>query len=152
MRFLNKLGQLSIIALRPRGPFLASQCILYPDSVNPAHSSLNALKSRDTTLLRSLAIQFNLSYNAFGISQSDEDAPAYGTLTLSEPFHDGLEPAPITPIDEMPYQLLSGTIRATYNTRRSPERKNITVMPGIMSGNTGKLDNSCADMDSDEPH
>ncbi|KIM82989.1 hypothetical protein PILCRDRAFT_447597 [Piloderma croceum F 1598] len=99
-------------------------------------SSLDALKSRDTALLQSLAIQFNLTYNAFGVSQSDEDAPAYGTLTLSETFHEGLEPAPITPIDELPYQLLSGTIKATYKTRRSPEHANIPVIPGIMSGNT----------------
>jgi len=88
-------------------------------------------------LLQSLAVQFNLTYNAFGVSQSDEDAPAYGTLTLSETFHEGLEPAPITPIDEMPYQLLSGTIKAAYKTRRSPEDANIPVIPGIMSGNTG---------------
>lgn len=99
-------------------------------------SSLGALKSRDTALLRSLATQFNLSFTAFGLSQSDESAPAYGTLTLSEPFHPGLEPAPITPIDEEPYQLLSGTIKATYNAHRSLKGDNINVAPSVMSANT----------------
>jgi len=99
-------------------------------------SSLGELQSRDTILLRSLATKFNLSYTAFGISQSDEDAPAYGTLTLSEPFHPGLEPAPVTPTDEEPYQLLSGTIRAAYNAYRSLEGDNISVAPSIMSANT----------------
>jgi Gly-Xaa carboxypeptidase len=114
-------------------------------------SSLGALKSRDTALLRSLATKYNLSYDAFGIHQSDEDAPAYGTLTLTEPFQPGLEPAPITPINEKPYQLLSGTIKATYNTYRSIEGDHINVAPGIMSGNTGKFYNGCViDIDSDE--
>ena len=115
------------------------------------YSSLGELKSRDTTLLQSLATKFNLSYTAFGVSQSDKDAPAYGTLTLSEPFHPGLEPAPVTPIDEEPYQLLSGTIRAAYNAHRSLEGDNISVAPSIMSANTGKLDRSCVDLDSDGP-
>jgi Gly-Xaa carboxypeptidase len=115
-------------------------------------SSLDALKSRDTTLLQSLATQFNLSYSAFGVRQSDEDVPAYGTLTLSEPFQPGLEPAPVTPIHDKPYQLLSGTIKAAYNAHRSIEGDNIDVAPGIMSGNTGKIYCSCADIDSDESH
>lgn len=104
-------------------------------------SSVAAVKERDTALLQSLASQFNLSYTAFGVSQSDENAPAYGTLTLSEAFLHGLEPAPNTPIDEHPYQLLSGTIRATYNKHRGRAlqgENEIVVAPGIMSGNTGK--------------
>jgi len=99
-------------------------------------SSLGALKARDTELLLSLANRFNLSYTAFGVRLSDEDAPAYGTLTLNEPFHAGLEPAPITPVDEEPYQLLSGTIKATYNAHRSLEGDNVVVAPSIMSANT----------------
>jgi Gly-Xaa carboxypeptidase len=99
-------------------------------------SSLTALESRDTELLKSLASKFNLSYSAFGVNLTDKDAPAYGTLTLSNAFHGGLEPAPITPTDEEPYKLLSGTIRATYNARRPLQRDIITIAPSIMSGNT----------------
>jgi len=122
------------------------------DNVLPECSSLGALKSRDTALLQSLATQFNLSYTAFGVSQSDEDVPAYGTLALSEPFHPGLEPAPVTPVDEEPYQLMSGTIKAAYNAHRSLEGDNINVAPSIMSANTGKLDCSCVGLNYDKPH
>lgn len=102
-------------------------------------SSLDALKSRDIELLKPLATKFNLSYSAFGVNLSDKDTPAYGSLTLSEAFHAGLEPAPITPTDGETYQLFSGTIKATYNARRSLEGDNIAIAPSIMSGNTGKL-------------
>jgi hypothetical protein len=113
--------------------------VLYRENDSILCSSLGALKSRDTELLQSLATKFNLSYTAFGVSQSDANAPAYGTLSLSEPFHPGLEPAPLTPIDEAPYHLLSGTIKATYNAHRSLDGDNINVAPSIMSANTGKL-------------
>lgn len=96
------------------------------------------MKARDTALLKSLASEFNLSFNAFGVRQSDKDAPAYGTLTLTSAFNDGLEPAPLTPTDGSPYYLLSGTIKAVYNSHRLLTGDNIVVAPGIMSGNTGK--------------
>lgn len=107
------------------------------------------MKERDTALLQSLASRFNLSYSAFGISQSDENAPAFGTLTLSEAFKEGLEPAPITPVDEHPYELLSGTIKATYNKHRGRALQGadeIIVAPGIMSGNTGKHYMHCTEL------
>lgn len=53
----------------------------------------------------------------------------------------GLEPAPITPVDEHPYELLSGTIKATYNKHRGRALRGedeIVIAPGIMSGNTGE--------------
>jgi Gly-Xaa carboxypeptidase len=99
-------------------------------------SSLGALQSRDIELLKPLATKFNLSYSAFGVNLSDKDAPAYGSLTLSYAFNVGLEPAPITPTDDETYQLFSGTIKATYNARRSLQGDNIAVAPSIMSGNT----------------
>ncbi|OBZ74012.1 Carboxypeptidase S [Grifola frondosa] len=102
-------------------------------------SSVDVVKEHDTNLLKSLASDFNLSYTAFGTSVSTQDAPAYGTLTLSDAWGAALEPAPITPIgaDAVPYQLLSGTIKAAYNAHRSLLGDNIVVAPGIMSGNTG---------------
>ena len=88
--------------------------------------------------MKSLAVKFNLSYTAFGVSVSDEDVPTYGKLTLS-PFETGLEPAPVTPTDAPPYRFLSGTIKAVYNAHRSIDGSdNIAVAPGIMSGNTGQ--------------
>ena len=102
-------------------------------------SSVSEVHARDTTLLKHLAKTFNLTYSAFGVQISEEGASASGTLTLSEAFQHGLEPAPITPTgaDAAPYQLLSGTIKATYNTHRSINDPNsIIVAPSIMSGNT----------------
>ncbi|KAG2121218.1 hypothetical protein BD769DRAFT_1671694 [Suillus cothurnatus] len=86
-------------------------------------SSTAATKARD--------IEFRIS---------NEDAPSYGTLILSTAFGDGLEPAPVTPSgeDAAPFQLLSGTIKATYNSHRNISGSDaIIVSPGIMSGNTG---------------
>ncbi|EKM81840.1 hypothetical protein AGABI1DRAFT_36060 [Agaricus bisporus var. burnettii JB137-S8] len=97
-------------------------------------SSLKATKDRDVQLLTGLASQFNLSFTAFGevVARGSE-----GSLTLGDPFHDGLEPAPITSTDAAPFQVLSGTIRATFNSHRGltgPDH--IFVTPGTMSGNT----------------
>lgn len=84
-----------------------------------------------------------MTYNAFGSRISEDGAPASGSLTLSDAYNGGLEPAPITPTgkDAAPYQLLSGTIKATYNAHRSLSDKDesIIVAPGMMSGNTGIL-------------
>ncbi|KAG1788220.1 uncharacterized protein HD556DRAFT_907300 [Suillus plorans] len=102
-------------------------------------SSIAATKVRDIELLKSLANDFNLSYTAFGSYVSNEDAPSYGALTLSTAFGDGLEPAPVTPSgeDAAPFRLLSGTIKAAYNSHRNISGSDaIIVSPGIMSGNT----------------
>ncbi|KAI0766929.1 carboxypeptidase S [Trametes elegans] len=100
-------------------------------------SSVDAVKEHDTALLKSLAQEFNLSYTAFGSQVTGENAPAYGTLTLSDAWGAALEPAPISPIDAPEYALLSGTIKATYNAHRELDGDdNIIVAPGIMSGNT----------------
>jgi Gly-Xaa carboxypeptidase len=81
-------------------------------------SSVGAVQQRDTDVLKDLAKDFNLTYTAFGSEISAEDDPA-GLLTLTEAWGAPLEPAPVTPTDEdsAPWQLLSGTIKATYNAR-----------------------------------
>ena len=102
-------------------------------------SSVSEVQNHDTVLLKHLAKTFNLTYSAFGRQISEEGASASGTLTLSAAFQNGLEPAPITPTgaDAAPYQLLSGTIKATYNAHRSiNDADAIIVAPSIMSGNT----------------
>jgi Gly-Xaa carboxypeptidase len=109
-------------------------------ALNP-HSSVDETKAHDTALLKSLASKFNLTYRAFGVTISDNSVPSSGTLTLSDAFNDALEPAPITPTGKnaTPYQLLSGTVKATYNAHRSLEDNNtITVGPGLPSGNSGE--------------
>ena len=77
-----------------------------------------------------------MTYNAFGETLHTGSA---GTLTLSDAWGNALEPAPVTPTDEAPYKLLSGTIRAAYGTRRNADgEEDIKIAPGIMTGNTGK--------------
>lgn len=117
-------------------------CHTKRDSPKPLCSSVDFVRDHDTTLLKPLAKKFNLTYNAFGKTISEENAPSSGSLTLSDAFHAGLEPAPITPTgpDAAPFQLLSGTIRTTYKSHRLnlvDKDNTIVVAPGLMSGNTG---------------
>jgi Gly-Xaa carboxypeptidase len=105
-------------------------------------SSVGAVKEYDTELLRELAAEFNLTYDAFGVHVSEKGAPARGTLTLSDAWNAALEPAPVTPTgpDAGAFQVLSGTIKASYNAHmRGLKGKEIYVSPAIMSGNTGRV-------------
>ncbi|KAI0277860.1 carboxypeptidase S [Russula aff. rugulosa BPL654] len=102
-------------------------------------SSVAAVRQRDRDVPKQLAREFNLTYTAFGSAISTEDGPAVGTLTLTEAWGTHLEPAPITPFgeDSAPWQLLSGTIKATFNAHRGLDgADNIFVSPGILTGNT----------------
>ncbi|KAI0295384.1 carboxypeptidase S [Multifurca ochricompacta] len=102
-------------------------------------SSVAAVQQRDTEILKGLAKDFNLTFTAFGSGISPQDSPTIGALTLTDAWGTALEPAPVTPHseDSAPWQLLSGTIKATYNAHRGLEgADNIIVSPGIMSGNT----------------
>lgn len=106
-------------------------------------SSFDEVKAHDTALLKDLGDKFNLTYTAFGSRISEAGAPASGSLTLTDAYGGGLEPAPVTPTDKKaaPYQLLSGTIKATYNVHRSIDldTDSVIVAPSMMSGNTGPL-------------
>ncbi|KAL0564031.1 hypothetical protein V5O48_018026 [Marasmius crinis-equi] len=103
-------------------------------------SSVEEAQKHDTELLKDLAESFNLTFTAFGQSVTDPKLPSKGTLTLTDAFGNQLQPAPQTPHsgdNTTPYQLLSGTIKATYNSHRSIEgTNNIAVTPGMMTGNT----------------
>ena len=100
-------------------------------------SSVSAVQSYDTERLKGLVSNYNLTFDAFG-NITDPDAPSSGIVALSDAFHTGLEPAPLTPVNATPYYLLSGTIKTTYNSHRSLKgRDNIFVAPGMMAGNTG---------------
>ena len=91
--------------------------------------------------MEKLAHGFNLSYTSFGKQISGANAPAYGSLTLSDAWGASLEPAPITPSsgdDAEPFKLLAGTIKTVYRTHRNVTGdETVVVSPGIMSGNTG---------------
>lgn len=80
-----------------------------------------------------------MSYTAFGNPVTPRGEQAYGTLTLST--NTVLEPAPITPSDGAPYRILSGSVKATYDSHRNLEGSSdgLIVSPGIMTGNTGEF-------------
>lgn len=108
-------------------------------------SSTSEVKAHDTALLKSLASKFNLTYTAFGSDISESETSA-GTLSLADAWGTALEPAPVTPIgsgdDAKPWQLLSGTIKGTYNAHRglglgANDGDSIAVTPGMPTGNTG---------------
>jgi len=105
-----------------------------------ASSSVGKTQDYDMQLLKPLAEKFNLTFNAFGSQISGEGFASAGSLTLSDAFNTALEPAPITPTGKnaAPYQLLSGTIKATYNSHRNlmDDEDAIFITPGMMSGNT----------------
>ncbi|KAJ7323043.1 hypothetical protein DFH08DRAFT_969671 [Mycena albidolilacea] len=107
-------------------------------------SSVAETKAHDTALLADLAARFNLSYTAFGEAQTPADAPAFGTLTLIDAYGRALDPAPVTPLagkGSEPYQLLSGTIKATFAAHRGLDlagagKDAIAVAPSMSTGNT----------------
>ncbi|KAG7444316.1 carboxypeptidase S [Guyanagaster necrorhizus] len=103
-------------------------------------SSVGKTEAHDTATVRKLAHKFNLTFTAFGESISEVGAPSKGSLTLSDAFGTALEPAPRTPLygdEAVPWRLLSGTIKSTYNAHRSITGKdNIAVGPGMSTGNT----------------
>ena len=103
-------------------------------------SAVAAVQERDTNILKHLAKEFNLTFNAFGSDIIPKDTASAGELTLTDAWGTALEPAPVTPTGEesAPWKLLSGTIKAAYNAHRGLEgADNIFVSPGITSGNTG---------------
>ena len=104
-------------------------------------SSVAAVQEHDTEVLIGIAQQYNLSLTAFGKQISKEDVPTYGKLTLSDAWDASLAPAPITPTGTAaPFQLIAGTVKATYDRHRGLKDSNgVVVSPGHMSGNTGQL-------------
>jgi Gly-Xaa carboxypeptidase len=86
-----------------------------------------------------LAEKFNFSLTAFGIPITDPSLPTWASVDLSDAWGITLEPSPLTPYvgsDSTAYQILSGTIKATYNAHRGIDGDHIKVQPGYMTGNT----------------
>ncbi|KAF9786336.1 carboxypeptidase S [Thelephora terrestris] len=101
-------------------------------------SSVSEVINIDTQLVKPIAAKFNLSLTSFGDVITDPSVPYYGSIVLSDPWGNQLEPAPISPYKgSAAFNILSGTIKSVYNTHRGLNGDdNIEVYPSYMTGNT----------------
>ncbi|KAF6761486.1 carboxypeptidase s [Ephemerocybe angulata] len=100
-------------------------------------SSLSAVQKRYEDILKPLARKHGMPFEAFGERIADGSSPYY--LIVSNATAHGVDPAPFSPTrpEDAPFQLLSGTIKATYSVHRHLKNVDeVVVAPGMMPGNT----------------
>ena len=100
------------------------------------HSSVGELVDRFTSITLPVAVKHNMTLEAFGRTMGSQGA-SWGTIRLSEAYLNTLEPAPVTPTTGSgPYELLSGTIQATFQTHLRTDNlpKSVIVSPAAMTG------------------
>ncbi|GHJ90046.1 hypothetical protein NliqN6_6448 [Naganishia liquefaciens] len=102
-----------------------------------ADSSVAELQDQMIDVLQPLTEAYGLSFNAFGKEVSSVK-DARGTLTLAEAFNSALEPAPISPsdTDSAAWNLLSGSAKSTWSTRKDADHTDLIMVPGLAIGNT----------------
>ncbi|KAF8549259.1 carboxypeptidase S [Imleria badia] len=97
------------------------------------HSSPAELKDRTIDITLPVATKHNMTVVAFGKPVGSQ-GPSWGTIHLSVAFNHSLVPAPVTPtMGSGPYELLSGTIRSTFQThlRTDGLPTSAIVSPGV---------------------
>lgn len=105
-------------------------------------SSTKETAERIENYLRPITKKHNLTLDGFDHHATDRElsySSTVGTLRLSggrnSPW---LDPSPITPTDEAPYALLSGTIRQSWSARArtlgDAKDRPIFVVPALMGG------------------
>ncbi|KAJ7650979.1 hypothetical protein FB45DRAFT_889258 [Roridomyces roridus] len=104
-----------------------------------SESSVAAVHAYDAALLQPLAERFNLTFKAFGSEMSEPLLSASGALTMEGLYP--LEPAPVSPThgaEAEAFRLLSGSIRATFDSRRGAAAggESVVVVPASGTGNT----------------
>lgn len=95
------------------------------------HSSVNETVERDLSICKEIALKFG-----YGLKFSDEtiiEPTELGFIQLN--FHDGLEPAPVSPNHGDVWDVLSGTMKDVFDTKFNNE-KELYVTTGVFSGNT----------------
>ncbi|KAJ9105002.1 hypothetical protein QFC20_004443 [Naganishia adeliensis] len=100
-------------------------------------SSVAELQEEMINVLQPLTEEYELSFHAFGKEISDLK-DARGTLTLAEAFDSALEPARVSPsdTDSPAWNLLSGSAKATWSTRKGADHTDLIMVPGLGIGNT----------------
>ena len=106
------------------------------------HSSVNALQRRIVAVVKPIAAQYGLTFEAFGnadFAMKPAGVESSGVLRITDAFGTALEPAPVTPLgDSGPFQLLSGTIIGVLGaSNRTGYDKKVFIAPGMSTGNTG---------------
>lgn len=100
------------------------------------HSSLAELVDRFIDITLPVATKHNMTLEAFGKTVGSQ-GPSWGTIRLLDSFNKPQRPAPVTPTtDSGPYELLSGTIRATVQTHLRTDNfpRSAVVSPGVLLG------------------
>ncbi|KAJ2934048.1 hypothetical protein H1R20_g3051, partial [Candolleomyces eurysporus] len=100
-------------------------------------SSLSAVQEWYAKVLSPIADNYGITFDAFGERIVNGNSAYF--LKVDNATLRGVEPAPFSPSGpkDLPFQLLSGTIKATFNAHRHLGDVNeITVSPGMMTGNT----------------
>ena len=100
------------------------------------HSSPAQLMADFTRIVLPIAARHNMTLEAFGDTVGSQ-GPSWGTIRIYDAYNNARTPAPVTPtIGSGPYQLLSGTIRSTFEThlRRDDLPKSAIVTPWLAIG------------------
>ena len=100
------------------------------------HSSPDELMDRFINITLPVTVKHNMTLVAFGKTVRSQD-PSWGTIRLSDAFNSSLVPAPVTPTTGSgPYELLSGTIRSTFQTHLHTDGLPTTaiISPGLSVG------------------
>jgi Gly-Xaa carboxypeptidase len=101
-----------------------------------ADSSVAELQEQLISVITPLAKKLDLSFEAFNQSILSTDSHK-GLIRMSQAFDSALEPAPISPhdISSPAWNLLSGSVKATYSSRKNPgDDTDIKMMPGLAIG------------------
>ncbi|KAL4243810.1 peptidase M20A family protein [Abortiporus biennis] len=104
------------------------------------HSSVGEVQQHVTSVLLPIAQQFDLTVESFGINKTvDGSSGKGGHMNISLAFNrPGLEPSPPTPIGikDIPFKILSGTIKATLERSPLYADKKVVVAPMLSLVNT----------------
>ncbi|KAH7890740.1 hypothetical protein F5I97DRAFT_1933907 [Phlebopus sp. FC_14] len=92
------------------------------------HSSVGQLQQHLIAVLSPVAMNYDLTLNAFGRVVSEGRA---GVVTLSDAFDSSLEPSPVTPFGYGPYSILGGSIKATLQSSEHYNTTSVVVTPSL---------------------
>lgn len=102
-------------------------------------SSVGELQTRMAKILKPVAEEHNLAFEAFGDNILDDIKDKAGKLVIKAAWNSSLEPAPVSPYttDSPAWRVLSGTIRGVYASRPGAKDGDEIYMAPFMSTGVG---------------